>query len=231
MVFLILSNQYPGDTHRERFRKDAGPHAKQVSPFHQHLAASADDDQWREVLKAARDNIGSDEASILDDTSQPRPLRPNDDNYEAFKGKQWKPKPNKIIDAASIQPAMAALLRNDSDPNGVYPRYDRCANCTKPARLQCAKCKIVKYCSREQCQAIHWKKIHRRSCLKAPTSRSLWQCLHGSDGFYVSPEECLALQAALGRAVESDCCRNNDVLQCFGAYFGMVAELGGCFLL
>ncbi|KAG7355763.1 MYND finger domain containing protein [Nitzschia inconspicua] len=229
MVFLILSNRYPTDTHRQRYLHDAGRHAKQVSPFHKHLAASADDDQWRDVLNAIRDNT---DASILDDTSKPRSLRPNDDNYEAFVGPQWIPQQSTNLDASSsIHPAMAALLQSDSDRNTVYPRYDRCANCTQPATLQCAKCKIVKYCCRDPCQAEHWKKVHKQSCCKAHESRSLWQCLHGSDGFYVGEEECLALQAALGRACANDSFQDKDVLQCFQAYFGTAAELGGCFVL
>jgi MYND finger len=238
MVFLILSNQYPEDSHRKRYLREAGPHGTQVSPFHKPLAASADDDQWRSVLKAIRENIILlEDASILDDTSKPRSLRPNDDNYKAFVGPQWKPSSSSssssssTVNTSSIPPAMAALLDTTNDPDTVYPRYDRCANCTKPATLQCSKCKIVKYCSRDPCQAVHWKKVHKQSCCKAHTGRSLWQCLHGSDGFMVSPEECMALQAALDRAIHKDSCRGKDVIQCFRAYFGMVSELGGCFVL
>ena len=84
MGFLLVSLEYPSESNKGRFVRTAGPHSNFVSPVHSFLAASATDDQWRRVLKAIRDNVK--DSSFLDDIkSQPRPLRPNDDNYQVRK--------------------------------------------------------------------------------------------------------------------------------------------------
>lgn len=246
MVFLILSNRYPEDSQRRRYLREAGPRAGQVSPFHRPLAASADDGQWRTVLDAVRrgchdgdvaeegddDPSGSAPSSVLDDTSRPRPLRPNDDNYRAFAGPRWRPESD-VDESTTVPPVMAALLSSRDDPSTVYPRYDRCARCTGPATLRCSRCKIVRYCGRDPCQSAHWREVHRSSCIPAPTDVSLWRCLHGSDGFYVTPEECTALQDALSRAVPVvvSTTRDGELIRCFQVYFRIVSDLGGCFVL
>jgi hypothetical protein len=80
MGFLLLSLEYPSSTHKTKFVRKAGPHSNFASPFHKPLAASATDDQWRRVLKVIRDNVT--DSCFLHDQSSPRPLKPNDDNYE-----------------------------------------------------------------------------------------------------------------------------------------------------
>jgi hypothetical protein len=223
MVFLVLSYHYPQDSHRDEYLRDAGDHVKQVSPFHKPLAASASDEQWANVLKAIRTYI--DDPNILDGKSFPRPVKPNDDNYRAFAGPRWNPESS--VDMSSIPASMAGLLQ-DNDPTTPYPRYDLCANCTKPATLQCARCKLVKYCSRNPCQEIHWKKVHKKSCIKA-CDLSLWDSLQGNDAFLVTRDECFAIQKALLK-VPSDF-PDIKVIQCFRAYLGVATELGGCFVV
>ena len=83
MGFLLFSVEYPSETHKTAFVRKAGPHSNFASPFHKPLVASATDDQWRRVLKAIRDNV--EDPSLLDDKSSPRPLKPNDDNYQVRK--------------------------------------------------------------------------------------------------------------------------------------------------
>ena len=80
MGFLLLSVDYPSETHRTQFAQNAGPHSNFASPFHKFLAASATDDQWRRVIRAIRENVK--DSSFLDDQPSPRPLKPNDDNYK-----------------------------------------------------------------------------------------------------------------------------------------------------
>ena len=80
MGFLLLSVEYPSDTHKTKYSEKAGPHSNFVSPFHKFLAASATDDQWRRVLRAIRDTVT--DSSFLHDQTSPRPLKPNDDNYQ-----------------------------------------------------------------------------------------------------------------------------------------------------
>ena len=244
MVYLILSNRYPEESHRKSYIKTAGPHAYNVSPFHKPLAASASDDEWKIILKVIRDNFDDTNSSnILHDKSSLRPLRPNDDNYEAFVGPKWRPPPPSphSIDLEienrqrMATPGLSSLLgQNDDDPTTPYPHYDRCAYCTKPATYQCSQCKIVKYCSRNPCQASHWKKIHKASCVNA-CPFSLWECLQGNDGFYVTSEECLALQSALLKGLSQENTttgtKDHNIIQCFAAYFCVTAELGGCFVL
>ena len=227
MGFLLLSNQYPEESDVQAYLGQAGPHARNVSPIPKFLAASATDEQWKRVLQVIRENATNWEA--WQEQSKLRPLKPNDDNYQAFTGPDWKPKAT--TGTATVSPAFSALLGQDNDPNTPYPRYDRCANCTKPANLQCARCKVVKYCSRDPCQSSHWKKVHKNSCTKAQHF-SLWKSLHGNDGFYISPEECTALQSALSNAlIHPTNSQDANVIRCFQAYFGAVANLGGCFVL
>ena len=76
----MLSVDYPSDKDRSKFVRKAGPHANSSSPFHKPLAASATDDQWRQVLKAIRESVS--DTTFLHEQPSPRPLRPNDDNYE-----------------------------------------------------------------------------------------------------------------------------------------------------
>ena len=64
---------------------------------------------------------------------------------------------------------MAASIPIASQAN-VFP-YTGCANCfvfgwvqPDPAELRkCAKCKVLRYCSQE-CQAEHWKMVHKDQC-------------------------------------------------------------------
>jgi len=122
-------------------------------------------------------------------------------------------------------PALSTMMDNTNEP---YPRYNRCANCTKllPKMNQCSRCKIVKYCSRE-CQSLHWKKVHKHSCTKAQVL-PLYKILNGNDGFYMSPHECQKLHEAL---TNDEFVQSDDVIRCFQAYFDVVADLGGCFVL
>ena len=119
-------------------------------------------------------------------------------------------------------------MGQQDDNTTPYPHYDRCANCTKlfPKMNQCSRCKIVKYCSRD-CQSSHWKKVHKESCTKA-IALPLYKIMNGNDGFYMSPEECRALQMALSKDETIDI---DKVIQCFQAYFDIAADLGGCFVL
>lgn len=80
MGFLLLSVEYPSDQQKERFIRNGGPHSTCASPMHLFLAVASSDDEWRRVIKAIRDNVKDE--SFLDDIKSPRPLRPNDDNYE-----------------------------------------------------------------------------------------------------------------------------------------------------
>ena len=58
-------------------------------------------------------------------------------------------------------------------------KSDECANCAAynwkqadPATLrQCSKCKVFKYCS-EDCQAEHWKLIHKKHCKKLAMAKN-----------------------------------------------------------
>ena len=53
-----------------------------------------------------------------------------------------------------------------------------CANCAafqwkqpeSAVRMQCSRCKVVKYCS-EECQAEHWKLVHSKHCKKLAAAK------------------------------------------------------------
>ena len=228
MTFLMLSVDYPSDKDRSKLVKKAGPHAKNSNPFHKPLAASATDDEWRRVLRAIKESVK--DASFLHEQSSPRPLRPNDDNYEAFTGRKWKPEVSLDFGGRdpSVVRALSAMMGQQDDTNTPYPRYDRCANCTKllPKMSRCSRCKIVKYCSRE-CQSSHWKKVHKQSCVKAQPF-ALYKSMNGNDGFLMTPDECKGLAEALS---EHESIHSDNVVRCFQAYFTVAADLGGCFIL
>ena len=224
----MLSVDYPSDKDRSKFVKKAGPHAKNSNPFHKPLAASATDDEWRRVLRAIKESVK--DASFLHEQSSPRPLRPNDDNYEAFTGRKWKPEVSLDFGGRdpSVVRALSAMMGQQDDTNTPYPRYDRCANCTKllPKMSRCSRCKIVKYCSRD-CQSSHWKKVHKQSCVKAQPF-ALYKSMNGNDGFLMTPDECKGLAEALS---EHESIHSDNVVRCFQAYFTVAADLGGCFIL
>jgi hypothetical protein len=211
--FLILSVKYPSESQRQNFFRDAGQHSQFTSPFHKPLAASANHEQWGQVINALRENV---DKSILEYDDGQRPLKPNDDNYSAFTGSKWEPKGN-----FSAPPALATMLGSaDDEP---VPHYDRCSKCAKPAAKRCSRCKIVKYCSRE-CQSDHWKSPHKQSCIKAQ-SITLVSAIQGNDGFLVTAGECQEICKGLKKAT------SNSVIQCFVAYFELAADLDGCFVL
>ena len=228
MTFLILSKGYPNQFQRQEFIRKAGPYAKNASPFHKPLAASTNDTSWRAIISIWKEHVNS---SILHDNlnNYIRPLKPNDDNYQVFIGDKWKPD----VDVA-IPPQLQAMLGNGD--NDVYPHYDHCANCTKPAINKCSKCKIVRYCSQD-CQAKHWKAIHRSSCVPAQTNFSLWKALHGNDGFYLTVDECALLsnglykELATGNDGGHDDDDDDDLIRYFAVYFEYVANLDGCFVI
>ena len=64
-----------------------------------------------------------------------------------------------------------------------------CANCAafqwkqpeSAVRMQCSRCKVVKYCS-EECQAEHWKLVHSKHCKKLAAAKK-----DQSEGKYTSP--------------------------------------------
>lgn len=127
---------------------------------------------------------------------------------------------------ASVVKALSGMMGQD---NGPYPRYDRCANCTKvfPNKMsRCSRCKIVKYCSRD-CQSLHWKEVHKHSCVKAQPL-ALYKIMNGNDGFHMSSEECGVLTMALS---QHESTHSDDVIRCFKVYFAVAADLGGCFVL
>jgi hypothetical protein len=223
MGFLLLSVQYPSEANRNAFIREAGPHVQAASSsFHKPLSVSATDDQWRSVIAVLKEKV--DPSILNSDDDELRPLKPNDDNYEAFTGSQWKPK-----GVLPIPPELAMML-GDAD-RAPIPHYDRCCKCTKVASNRCAKCKMVKYCSRE-CQSKHWK-LHKTSCTKAQKT-SLWSAMHGNDGFLITPQECKTLSIALTQQFSSSfssSSNTDDIVQCFGAYFEFAADLDGCFVI
>jgi len=208
MGFLILSLDQPSRTQRAAFYHAAGPQAKAASPLLAPLAAAANLSQWQVLLKAWDDHV---DATVLN-TAVMRPLKPKDDDYEAFQAQKWKPEG---------QPDLGPLASMIGDM--TYPHYDRCAQCTKPATNKCSKCKIVHFCSRE-CQTQHWNGGHKKRCQKA-REISLKQALTGNDGFRVTPEECTALCEGLKKQRPRD-----DLTECFIQYFDHASKLGGCFI-
>ena len=69
--------------------------------------------------------------------------------------------------------------------------------------------------------------MHKQSCVKAQPL-ALYKSMNGNDGFLMTPDECKVLANALS---EHDSIHNDDVVRCFQAYFGVAADLGGCFIL
>jgi hypothetical protein len=147
-----------------------------------------------------------------------------------------------------IPPELAAFLGSSHGSNEPTPHYDHCANCTQKTtstitisdnnnkNKRCARCKIVQYCSRD-CQAQHWKKCHKQSCLAAEPNRTLFQALQTNDGFLVTSQECQELSKGF-----YECLKNKSPTQAqqhskkcmvegFALYFQYAAELGGCFVV
>ena len=95
MVFLLLSVKYPTKKQRQDYLREAGPHATFTSPTHKPLAVSANEKQWKYILKMMLRHmttttttnesdriLRSTPLTMLNDKSKLRPLRPDDDNYK-----------------------------------------------------------------------------------------------------------------------------------------------------
>ena len=96
MVFLLLSVKYPTKKQRQDYLREAGPHATLTSPTHKPLAVSANEKQWKYILKMMLRHmkttttttnesdriLRSTPLTMLNDKSKLRPLRPDDDNYK-----------------------------------------------------------------------------------------------------------------------------------------------------
>ncbi|XP_062011853.1 ubiquitin carboxyl-terminal hydrolase 15 [Rosa rugosa] len=52
-----------------------------------------------------------------------------------------------------------------SSKNNVHA----CARCSRPATTRCSRCKSVRYCS-GKCQIMHWREVHRQTCLQLEPS-------------------------------------------------------------
>jgi hypothetical protein len=130
-------------------------------------------EQWLSgVLDAIREHFS---ASVLNQTEL-RPLKPNDDNYAAFVGEQWKPSHEGL---GRVPPELAALIGvSQGDPT---PHCDRCAACTAALNERFSRCRFVKCCS-HGCQAKHWNSCHKKSCLR-PHQRTLLEAMQTNDGF------------------------------------------------
>ena len=239
MGYLFFSVGYPSDVTRASYLGAVDPtFVSTTFALYPSLPASATIEEWNEILTLLQETspgLKDENESIIlshgEDGDKPRPLRPNDDNYSAFTGPQWKRYP-KQTRSPSVAPELAGFLeqaRNDSEPT---PHYDHCAYCTAhPAEKRCSRCKLVQYCSRD-CQAHHWKQIHNKSCIPAEGNRSLWQAMQTNDGFLVSPDECRLLSQWFDKCSQQN--KNHAqsyMLEGFQHYFEHVADLGGCFVL
>ena len=152
MVFLLLSVNYPTKSQRDSFFAAVGANfMMRTSALYKPLPASANDEEWKEVLATIR-KLCRDE--IVENEDRLRPLKPDDDNYSKFVGSQWEPNTSGSS-GRSLDPQLEAFLLNmQGEP---IPHYNHCATCTKPsAKQKCSRCKIVKYCDRV-CQTQHWK--------------------------------------------------------------------------
>jgi hypothetical protein len=228
MVFLLLSYQYPTPEQRKAYLKEVGPaFAKTVSPFHKLLPAATNDEGWTQIMQCLRAHM---DESRFRKTTEKRAVRPNDDNYYKFCGEQWEPAGD-----FGVPPAMASMMRNSNSSNNEeepIPHYDHCANCTTAAlttkKLRCSRCKFVSYCSKE-CQAQHWKSVHRNSCVPAQEV-TLEEAMSTNDGFYITPEECLTISASLRRNQQGD--NSHLLIKPFAVYFEHAGKyLNGCFVI
>ena len=256
MRVMVLSVYLPTNEQLEMYLVKAGRYATtSTTPvLLGFLSASVPADKWQSIILRTIDDSTApplaaaspgEVATIL------RPVKPNDDNYSIFVGRQWRPP---ISDGGKRWLPSAVrgnIVKNNDeveDNTTVFPRYDCCAQCTKcplttisettssqdrhTVLHKCSRCKFVKYCDRT-CQMKHWKRIHKASCEPA-RHISLKEALLGHEGYFISPEECKSIHMALTSPDITTAATRDDVadlIQCFAAYFESVSTLGGCFVL
>lgn len=211
---------------------------KMTAPLYQPLPASATTEEWRVLVNLVEQHLQQDdesnEAFWEEANHQPRPLKPNDDNYAAFVGPQWKVSTmDNPATYGELPPQLATILqRMQQEPT---PHYDCCATCTSrqdaAQLLQCSRCKMVKYCSRN-CQKQHWKPCHKASCEPARPC-SLIAALKTNEGFWIANTECRALARLLGQTLTKLNKEDDETLMIrrFALYFERAANLDGCFVL
>lgn len=246
-MVLLISLHYPSPSQRQEFAQNTPDSYKPQRGHHPSLLAETDNEQWKTTVQIIRQNMADKESeSMLQDKSVARPVRPGFDNYGAFKGTSWNPKssPMEMRGLPSPHAALAAFGGTNREDTRTHAHYDRCANCTQAATRRCSRCKIVKYCSRE-CQSSHWKTVHKASCIEARSGVSLAELLDWDNGLHkefhalhILPEECRALHTALSLqqqgedisgATEDGGAVSDGLKSYFGTFFGLAAELGGCF--
>lgn len=239
-MVLLISLSYPSRSQRGEFTRDApaafmDPQARRME--HPNLLSGPDKERWETAIQVICDNL--EDESMLHEKTVRRPVRAEHENYQAFRGASWDPKssPMQMAGLPSMSATMGALMGKGGggeDDRIIHVHYDRCANCTQPATNLCSKCRIVKYCSRK-CQSTHWKKVHKACCIEAKPVTLLealqWGSLSHEDGyaFHISSDECRAIHAALAKGQDKQEGDNKDLICFFKTYFGLVAQLGGCF--
>ena len=232
MVFLLLSYHYPTPEQRKAYLKKVGPaFAKTVSPFHKLLPAATNDEGWTQIMKCLRAHMNE---LMFRKTTEKRAVRPNDDNYYKFCGEQWEPAGD-----FAVPPAMASMMGSSTtspttttSEEEPIPHYDHCAHCTaallSTKKLRCSRCKFVNYCSKE-CQAQHWKSVHRNSCVPAQEV-TVEEAMSTNDGFYITPEECLTISTSLRQKKFGG--DDHLLITPFAVYFEHAGKyLKGCFVI
>lgn len=83
---------------------------------------------------------------------------------------------NRLIDVYESIWSKGVAKQQDSRETEEYRRAmvamkqsmdsDKCIKCLMPGKNLCARCKKVKYCSRE-CQVAHWKLGHKKVCIQS----------------------------------------------------------------
>lgn len=218
MGFLFFTVEYPTTEVRTAYMQAIPANFRSASfALYEPLPASANDMEWKSVVTLLQQVCPEQ----LLQHELVRPMRPNDDNYAAFVGPRWKRSPG-----GDLPNELMGFVGTD-DPT---PHFDHCAQCTSPeANKRCGDCKIVGYCSRD-CQAKHWKQVHRLSCLDAEP-RTLWKALQTNDGFLVTLQECNQLAEVLMGEIPQHTGAMKVLVETFAVYFQFAAGLGGCFVL
>jgi hypothetical protein len=237
MGYLFFSVEYPTEQTRASYLQSVSPNFRSTTfSLYQPLPASATIDDWKEMLTILQEFCSIEQkAKNTQSSQQLRPLKPNDDNYEAFQGPQWS---RRAQMTPEIPPELAGFLGSSQNNKEPTPHYDHCANCTQKipsSMLRCSRCKIVQYCSRD-CQAKHWKGCHKTSCIPAEPNRTLFQALHTNDGFLVTSEECRELSRGFSACLKSNTTQHSttkksNMVEGFAVYFQYAADLGGCFVV
>ena len=135
-------------------------------------------------------------------------------NGQQGRVKSWDPSRGRFaVEFPSGESAWVKPENLERVPNGSSGKC--CEVCSKPGKKSCARCELVRYCSRD-CQKLHWRE-HKPNCRAPVGPEALASADHcpecqnpwvGCD--CLVPPRCMGCEEGAGDLIRGCACRGPD---------------------